>query len=162
MAIQKVPVFDTSTGQFRNATSSDTFNLPTAATNVWQMVNDNAAAITVGKPVYVKSNGNVDLARANAASTTDILGLVYDASIAAAGTGAIATDGPVTATTAQWDAITGDTGGLVPGSTYFLSAATAGAITKTCPSTAGQFAVRLGKALSATVLDVTVEPPYAL
>ena len=43
--------------------------------------------------------------------------------------------------------------GLDAGDLYFLSPSTAGAITLTPPSTAGQAVVRLGEAASATVLQ---------
>jgi hypothetical protein len=42
--------------------------------------------------------------------------------------------GKIELTTAQWDAITGDVGGLVPGEYYFLDGA-AGALTKVTPTT---------------------------
>ena len=39
------------------------------------------------------------------------------------------------ATTAQWDAVAGTTGGLAFGANYFLSAGTAGLLTATAPTT---------------------------
>jgi len=54
------------------------------------------------------------------------------------------------------------TSGLSPGEFYFLSAASAGAITTTPPSTAGQFVTRVGEAGSATQLAVRPEPPIQL
>jgi hypothetical protein len=50
--------------------------------------------------------------------------------------------------------VTGQVGGLTPNSTYYLSAATAGALTTTAPSTAGQFVYRVGKAISTTQMDI--------
>ena len=116
----------------------------------------------IGAPVYMKANGNVDLAKADAQATADVLGLVKDASIAAAASGNVLLDGVLTATTDQWDAVAGTTGGLTPGAVYFLSAATAGLLTATAPSTAGQFVVRVGKALSATKMDLTLMAPIKL
>jgi hypothetical protein len=124
--------------------------------------NANASPIVIGAPVYMKADGNVDLAKADAQATADVLGLVKDASIAAAVSGNVLLDGVLTATTDQWDAVAGTTGGLTPGAVYFLSAATAGLLTATAPSTVGQFVVRVGKALSATKLDLTLMAPIKL
>jgi hypothetical protein len=126
------------------------------------LVNDNAGPIVIGAPVYVKADGNVDLAKADAQATADVLGLVKDISIATTVAGNVLLDGVLTATTAQWDAVAGTTGGLVPGTVYFLSAATAGQLTATPPSTAGQFVVRVGKALSATQLNLVLAAPIKL
>lgn len=57
--------------------------------------------------------------------------------------------GVVTLTTGQWDARTGDVGGLTKGSEYYLSS-TAGGLTKTEPTTGLRQYV--GKAISTTVL----------
>lgn len=56
--------------------------------------------------------------------------------------------GPLTLSAAAWDLITGDSGGLVPGTTYFLSPTTAGRLTN--DASIGRLAV--GDALSATTL----------
>lgn len=52
--------------------------------------------------------------------------------------------------------------GLSPGEIYYLSAASAGAITLTPPSTAGHFVTRIGEAASAAELIVQLEPPVQL
>lgn len=52
--------------------------------------------------------------------------------------------------------------GLSPGAIYYLSAASAGAITATPPSTAGHFVTRVGEAASAAELIVQLEPPVQL
>lgn len=52
--------------------------------------------------------------------------------------------------------------GLDPGEVYFLSAASAGAITLTPPSTPGQYVTRVGEAGSATQLIVKPEPAILL
>lgn len=99
--------------------------------------NDNAGSIVIGTPVYVKSNGRVDKARANAIGTCTTLGFVRDTSISAAASGNIQFHGIITATTGQWDAVTGGSGGLTPGSYYYVSSATAGLLTTTAPTTTG-------------------------
>jgi len=54
------------------------------------------------------------------------------------------------------------TSGLSPGELYFLSAASAGAITTTPPSTAGQYVTRVGEAGTANQLAVNPDPPILL
>lgn len=71
--------------------------------------------------------------------------------------------GPIRLTAAQWDVITGETGGLTRQARYFLSSATAGKLTQTAPVTSGEFVTQVGIALSATDLMIqigsTVENP---
>ena len=52
--------------------------------------------------------------------------------------------------------------GLDAGDLYFLSPSTAGAITLTPPSSAGQAVVRLGEAATRTTLAIQIEPPIKL
>lgn len=52
--------------------------------------------------------------------------------------------------------------GLDAGDHYFLSAGTPGAITTTPPSTAGQYVVRVGEAVSGSELSIQLEPPILL
>lgn len=54
------------------------------------------------------------------------------------------------------------TSGLSNGELYFLSAVSAGAITTTPPSTAGQYVTRVGEAGTASQLIVRPEPPILL
>jgi hypothetical protein len=54
------------------------------------------------------------------------------------------------------------TTGLTTGAFYFLSANSAGSVTATPPSTAGQFVTRVGEAGSSTNLAVRPEPPILL
>jgi len=127
-----------------------------------QLQNANAGAMVIGNAVYVKPDGTADLAQANSQATTDVLGLVKDVTVASAATGNVILDGVLTATTDQWDAVAGTTGGLTPGAVYFLDPATPGKLTSTPPSAAGQFVVRVGKALSSTKLNLTLTAPIKL
>jgi hypothetical protein len=52
--------------------------------------------------------------------------------------------------------------GLTIGSTYYLSAATPGAVATTTPSTAGQIVQELGVARSATEILTEIQPPIVL
>lgn len=149
-------------GQIEQLQAGDTLNASTTEVDVVAKTNDNAGAVVIGAPVYQKSNGNVDKARANAQGTVQVVGLVADVSIAAAGSGNIQTDGVLVATTGQWDAVTGGSGGLTPGSPYYVDAGTAGMLTATAPATASQFVVRVGLALSTTDMDITITAPMKL
>ncbi len=62
----------------------------------------------------------------------------------------------LTLTTAEWDAITGGSGGLVRGIPYFLSSTTAGRLTSTGPSVFGTFLSPAGVALSPTDMLIQI------
>lgn len=124
--------------------------------------NANGSAIVIGQPFYITDNDEVDLAQANALGTSLVAGLVRDVSIASSGTGLIQRYGILAATTAQWDAVTGDTGGLTAGASYYLDPSTAGMLTTTPPSTATQFIVKIGVASSTVRLIIDVSPILGL
>lgn len=153
---QRKPLVIGSDGRPEELPTSDSLDAAVNSKDVVSMVNGNAGSIVIGAPVYAKSTpGTVDLARANAAGTKNVLGLVADVSISAAASGNVQTDGILTATTTQWDAVTGQTGGLTPGTEYWLDAATAGKLTTTVPGS-GNYLVRLGTALSTTEMEISV------
>ena len=54
------------------------------------------------------------------------------------------------------------TSGLDAGDEYYLSAASAGAITKTAPSSSGQYLTRIGEAGTSTQLIIKLEPPILI
>ncbi len=135
-------------GRITNGTNTVTGGSIVNATN------GEASAIAIGRAVYVSASGTVKLANANAAGTKNVAGIVYDASINSAATGAVSVSGSVTATTGQWDAVTGQSGGLTSGSIYYLSNATAGAMTTTAPSTG--YVCPVGIALSTTVMLMNI------
>lgn len=140
-------------GQIQQLQAADSLNIPSVTGgNVLQQTNDEAGAIVIGAPVYNDVNDGVKKAKADAAGTKDVIGLVRDASITNGVAGAIQTDGTLAATTGQWDAVFGTTGGLTKGTRYYLSAATAGLGTATAPSTVGQYVIELGIAISTTEL----------
>ena len=122
---------------------------------------ESAAAIVIGAPVYAFAADQVKKGIATAKATAKLVGLGLDPTIAAAATGNIITSGILVATTAQWDAVAGTTGGLVFNTPYFLSA-TAGLLTAAPPVTVGQCVVLVGIALSTTELLVEIDPPILL
>ncbi len=111
--------------------------------------NDNAGAITIRQIVYIKSDGDVDLAKADAAATSDVkLGIVEDASIASTASGSIII---------RKGAIIGGFAGLVPGADQFISPSTAGLMTPTAPTTSGQWFRKIGEAISTTEIEFNPE-----
>ncbi len=64
--------------------------------------------------------------------------------------------GPVSLTTQQWDAVTGEVGGLVLNATYFLDTVFEGKLTRTPSISSGAVVAPVGVALSATDLLVQI------
>lgn len=148
-------------GQIEQLQAGDTLDASVSEVDVISKTNDNGSTAVICTPLYQKSDGDVDFGRANAQGTVQIIGFAAE-DITAAGSGIVQTDGILVATTGEWDAVTGQSGGLTAGSPYYLSAATAGMMTTTAPSSAGQFVVRLGLATSSTEFDISIEPPIKL
>lgn len=114
-------------------------------------VNDNAGTVSVGQVVYIKTNGHIDLASNVVASNLVDIGIVKDATIAAAGTGNVWTQEGIK--------ISGFSG-LTPGAPVYVSN-TAGALTQsTSGFTAGQFVYQVGYALTASV--IRFEPSFLI
>lgn len=157
MAVRKPLVLNN--GELEQLQSGDQI----AQATVFNQTNGNANTIVIGTPVYANSTaGEVDEAQADAAATKDVLGLVAQTSIAAAASGAIQSDGVLEATTGEWDAVTGDTGGLTAGAKYYLDAATAGMLTTTPPSGAGEFIAMVGTGLSTTQMEISIRTTIKL
>lgn len=68
--------------------------------------------------------------------------------------------GLVTLPAAIWDSVTGGSGGLTPGATYYLSNIV-GQLTTTAPTSSGSFVVQVGDALDATTLVLSL-PAFPL
>lgn len=122
-----------------------------------QLTNNNAGSIVIGTPVYAVANDAVDKAKSDAVGTVNVIGIIADASIAAAATGSVQGDGILAATTTQWDAVAGTTGGLTKDIIYYLDPTTAGKITSTAPSTVGQYVKEIGIAISTTELKIAIK-----
>ena len=70
----------------------------------------------------------------------------------------VQTAGLVTLTTAQWDAVTGDSGGLVMGTTYYTSSSV-GQLAAVRPAGAGTLVSEVGVGLNPTTLLITISSP---
>jgi len=112
-----------------------------------------AEAIGIGQPVIARlSDGQLELARADAYAQAQVLGIAETAAL----TG-FAADVRIIGevTLADWTAVTG-TISLSRGRDYYLDPTTAGRLTLTPPSAGGLFVVRVGRAALADTLDVHV------
>lgn len=144
-------------GQVQQLSASDSLDAAVSEQEVLTLTNGNASPIVIGNAVYISAAATVDLAKADASATKEAIGLVKDTSINADATGSILTDGVLTATTTQWDAVAGTTGGLTAGATYYLDPDTAGLLTETAPTTVGDYVVKMGVAVSTTDLKLDIE-----
>ncbi len=153
MAIRKPLVIVN--GQIEQIQNGDSL----AEVDLWQATA--AAALTAGQAVYPSTNDTVNKAKADSGSTAKVVGLCT-ADISNAAVGPVQDSGILTLTTTQWDAIAGTTGGLAAGTYYYLSAATAGSITATAPSTVGQYVVQIGLAISTTELKIDIQQSILL
>lgn len=117
------------------------------------LTNDNAGTINARDIVYVKSNGNVDLAQANGSYTPGTqFGMVSDATIAAAASGLVYL---------RPGAKVSGFSGLTIGSPVYLSRSVAGGYQQDLTGfVAGEHVVRIGYALTASV--VQFQPEYVI
>ncbi len=161
MAVKKVLVMGAS-GHPEQLQTGDSIQVAQTTTEVETLTNGGGSSAPIGTPVYLSAADTFQNGRANAFATAKVHGVVADTSIAAAASGQVATDGIVTATTGQWDTITGQVGGLTAGADYFLDAATAGKLTTTPPTTVGQVNAYVGRAKSTTDLHLDIRFPILL
>ena len=139
-------------GEIEQLQSGDSLS---PAPNSLALENGGAVELVICTPVYVSAANAVNVA--HSATLPNVIGIVAE-SIAVSATGAIQTDGKLTATTGEWDARSGQTGGLTPGATYYLGEW--GAVIAT-PPTSG-YLTRLGIAISSTDLEIKISRPIRL
>lgn len=114
-----------------------------------ELTNNDASPMIVGQAVNV----NGTLASAATAATAQPIGLIVVG--AAPGSDAkVAQGGRVVLTTAEWDAVTGEVGGLVPGDPYWLGDV-AGRIQSNSAAGPGTVRKYIGTAVSTTELSLT-------
>lgn len=146
-------------GQVQQLQTGDSISIQDTEFN---LVNHEAGAVVCGSPVYIDAVGGFKKAQSNAAGTSDAIGLVAQSpSIANGASGAVSVQDVLTLTTVQWDAVTGQSGGLTVGK-YYLDPATSGKMSITPPSTVGQLVVELGRALSATDFKIEIKASVLL
>ena len=125
-------------------------------------LNTSPVPLTRGMPIRIQS-ADGSIKRGRAMGSFDVIrrvvGLLADDEVAIGASGNVRMGGLVTASKAQWDAITGQSGGLTPGMLYYLSAEF-GMLSSTPPDPAaypGAWIVEMGIAQSATAFMVRIQ-----
>lgn len=90
------------------------------ADQIIRLTNGSASTLTKCTPVRVDDSGECQLAGNSDATQRRVIGLVRDG-IDSGESGRVVTSGRLAATAAQWDAVTGSSGGLIPNRAYYLS-----------------------------------------
>lgn len=103
-------------------------------------------------------NGEPQVGRCVGNTTVACAGLAVVAAAGPTFPTKIQTDGIVTLTTAQWDAVAGTSGGLSAGDPYWVSESTAGHLTDVQPTT-GHRVTLVGYGVSPTQLRLNIQPP---
>jgi hypothetical protein len=113
------------------------------------------SAAEIGHALFVSSDGHVDLA---SMANPGVAGISVE-SVAADATGHYITESQVSRE--DWTVVTGSAS-LTPGALYYLDPATPGLLTTTPPEDIGDSVVIVGRALTSTTLDVSIQPPMLL
>jgi hypothetical protein len=159
----KTPVVIGADGLLEQLQAADRLVVAISSNDVRTYTNEEASLPVVkGAPVYSSSAGKVKLAKANVKATAAVIGLGFDATTAYSALGQTQCDGVFVATTAQWDAVTGLTGGLTFNTLYFLDPADFGKLTATRPVTVGQCVTLIGRGLSTTEMQLILAQPVLL
>jgi hypothetical protein len=124
------------------------------------LANASGVFIPAGTLVYFSGPGAFSRAGASNIVIARCQGIAI-ADIAIGGTGYIKVAGIVTLTTAQWDNVTGGSGGLLSANAYYVDV-TPGRPTVGPPSAGGQFITLAGIAASTTQLRLMIQPPIGL
>jgi hypothetical protein len=137
-------------GEIQQLQAGDTLAASVSEVDVISLVNADAGNHVLGEFVYLFSAGNAKKAKADAIGTKNALAV------------ALATITPSASGTYQTDGIVTGLSGLTAGAVYYLSDATAGAMTATAPTSTGSYVVRLGIAISTTEFEISIERPVLL
>lgn len=138
-----------------------TLKAQTGAGSIITLQNVDTVTILKGQPVYVFGTGVVKLARANGSPQYRVMGLARE-DIAPTASGEIQHHGILEALTTEWDAVTGQSGGLSPTLPYFLDKNTAGRMTTTAPIAQGNYVMPIGYAITPTQFDIYRQHPVKL
>jgi hypothetical protein len=137
-------------GEIQQLQSGDTLNAQVAEIETLSLTNGDAGSHALGDIVYISAADTVKKAKADAGATKDAFAVAMGA-ISNGASGSYQTSGVIAGLS-----------GLTAGAVYYLSAATSGAMTTTPPSSAGQYVVRLGIAISTTEFELDIERPILL
>lgn len=140
-------------------------DLVTSGSNLISMTNGELSEGIICQPVYAAGTSSFGFGIADGSGKSVIIGLIAAESIASAEDGYVAVGGVFVATTAQWDAVCGTSGGLTPNTVYYLDPDVAGKLTATAPESPaddGDEVVQVLTALSTTQARLAIQPPILL
>lgn len=115
-------------------------------------------SLVAGSPCIVSGNGIISSAQADSIITSQVIGLTKE-TILSSGIGDIVLSGKIEI--ADWTAITGSSE-LIPGNIYYLDSNSPAMLTETATVTVGDCVVRIGIALTTTILIVNIDAPILL
>lgn len=118
-----------------------------------------SVAMVAGTPVYINADGELAPANADDVSTAFVIGILQFAVQPNERAPILSTGQSLEQAAPLWDAIAGTSGGLVPGTPYFLKT-TDGELTDTPTTTSNQFQTLVGVAESPTSLLLLLGQPY--
>ena len=130
-------------GEIQQLQSGDTLSAATSEVDVVSLTNGDVGAHALGEVIYISAASTGKKAKADAGATVHAMAFATGA-VSAGASGVYQTDGILAGLTA-----------LTAGAVYYLSAATAGAMSTTAPSSTGEYVVRLGIAISTTELEIS-------
>jgi len=117
--------------------------------------------VVPGTPVYATIGSHFDVAQASGLPQARAVGLATSATLAGFAAD-VQTQDILSLTAGQWDAVTGQVGGLTSGSTYWLDFV-AGLLTTVPPAlSASTHNTRVGVALTSVALDIKIRAPIKL
>lgn len=153
-------------GQIEQLQPVDTLDIPVPSVDIISKTNGSGTLMIRGAPVFVKSDGNIDLAEGSDASTSTVFGLMVDQT-SNGNSGNVQVDGILSLSTVNWDSVVfaNPPGGLTPGTVYYLLATSPflpGFLTATAPSTPGQTVIKVGIASNTTDMLIQIGPAILL
>ena len=124
------------------------------------VINNTAAVMVFGQPVYSLSDLEVDFANSSDSTKCNVIGLVSDISIGIGigNSGNVLTSGLLVGSVEQWNSVTGSTNGLVRNGKYYLDTVSGKLINGKPISDTAQICF-IGLAISATKLLVRIQNP---
>lgn len=121
--------------------------------------NGDTVTLQPGAVVYMSAAGNVARSDSDVSVSGDeVFGLIKTGAAPAASV-VVVTEGMLTLTTAQWDSVTAQVGGLTDGKVYFLGS-TPGSLTTTIGATS--VIAEVGRAVSITTMLINIQSPIYL
>ena len=144
-------IYDETTGKQRLLRAGENLDVPLDST-----IMTAGAAITIGQAVSANGSSEVVPTDAlSAALSCSWVGIACE-TVAAAASVPVVTSGTITLTTGEWDAITGGTGGLTPGASYWVDDTTPGNLTTTPLVSSGtpRYVVKVGVAINSTQMTL--------